>query len=362
MAPLLSPVEEAGKDALIRWRNPTLIKPNNFFDEAEILKANFGRIVNCNSSQVAIIPSASYGFVTAIQNLPRNNGHTAVVVSEEFPSGYYAVKKWCSENSKQLQIVKAPMRLEGMGALWNEKILESINDDTAVVVISSIHWINGTLFDLKEIGRKCKKHNAIFVVDGTQSVGALPMDVNDFQIDALICSGYKWLMGPYSIGLAYYGQNFNEGAPIEETWLNRSNARDFGELTTYVEHYTPGAGRYNVGEYSNFILLPMLNRAIEQLHEWGIKNIQDYCLGLTNPLARFLRIHGFQVEDNLWRAKHLFGFRMPENISQDSFVQMLQERKIFVSVRGKTIRISSHLFNTEKDISALIGVLVDLNV
>ncbi len=360
MSPLLRSVEEIGIESLIRKRNPTCIQPKDFFEKAEVLKSNFGKLVNCPAAQVAIIPAASYGLSTAINNLPLDNGNTALVVSEEFPSGYYAIEKWCKDNRKNLKIIQVPDSLEHRGEKWNAKILETINEDTAVVVMSSIHWKDGTLFDLKRIGAKCKEHGALFIIDGTQSVGALPINVEAFQIDALVCAGYKWLMGPYSIGLAYYSEFFDQGIPLEETWVNRSNARNFSGLTNYVDDYSPGAGRYNVGEYGNFILLPMMNAALEQLLEWKVENIQSYCDDLTRPLIAYLRANGYWIEEDDLRAKHLFGFLLPPGISQEVLLQKLQERKIFVSVRGKAIRLSTHLYTTEKDIEMLIQTLKEL--
>lgn len=360
MSPLLRSVEEAGIAALIKKRNPTQISPIDFFSEAEILRKKFGQLVNCPAHQVAIIPSASYGLTSAINNLPKGNGTTALVVSDEFPSGYYAIEKWCQNNDKHLKVIKAPESTVGRGKEWNKQIIECINDDTAVVMMSSIHWTDGTLYDLKAIGEKCKAYKTLFVVDGTQSVGALPIDVASFQIDALVCAGYKWLMGPYSIGLAYYSEIFNDGTPLEESWMTRSNAQNFSSLTNYVDDYAAGAGRYNVGEFSNFNLLPMLNAAVEQILKWSPANIQSYCEQLSQPLIKFLNDNGFWVEEDNYRAKHLFGILLPAHLDQKVLLQKLQERKIFVSTRGKAIRISLHLYNTKEDIEAMMEVLDNL--
>jgi selenocysteine lyase/cysteine desulfurase len=54
--------------------------------------------------------------------------------------------------------------------------------NTAAVLISSIHWTDGTLFDLRKIGERCREVNALFIVDGTQSVGALPIDVKECKL------------------------------------------------------------------------------------------------------------------------------------------------------------------------------------
>lgn len=360
MSPLLKSVEEAGIHAMQLKRNPIQISPKDFFAGADRLRENFGKLVNCGAEQVAVIPSASYGLSTAVQNLPTNNGYKAIVVADEFPSGYYSIEKWCRKNGKQLITVKPPKESEFRGMNWNQAILDAIDSDTSVVLMSSIHWADGTMYDLKAIGKKCRENNALFIVDGTQSVGALPMDVQEFQIDALVCAGYKWLMGPYSIGVAYFSEKLNGGEPLEESWMTRSNAQDFANLTKYVDDYSPGAGRYNVGEFSNFILVPMLNTAIEQILEWGVEHIQDYCDHLSRPLIQFFKQNGFWVEEDAFRAKHLFGVLLPSGIDREKLLQSLKEKQIYVSVRGEGIRVSLHLFNTAEDVAALEDALREI--
>jgi selenocysteine lyase/cysteine desulfurase len=357
MSPLLKSVEEAGMTGMIKKRNPSAIPTSDFFTEAALVKAKFGKLINAASEQIAIIPSASYGLANAIQNIPVNIGNTALVVSHEFPSGYYAIEKWCKQHHKVLKCINAPNETAIVGEAWNDEILNSITDDTSAVVISSVHWTNGTVFNLKAIGEKCKQHQALFIVDGTQSVGAMPLDVESCHIDALVCAAYKWLMGPYAIGLAYYSKVFNQGTPIEESWLNRSNAHDFTSLTQYSNDYISGASRYSVGALGNFILLPMLNAALDQILSWNPSTIQSYCEELTKPLVDNLNSNGFGIENHHYRTKHLFGFTLPQNVEQSILLKELSDNKIFVSCRGKAIRISTHFYNDQSDIQSLIAVL-----
>lgn len=360
MSPLLKSVEEAGIKGIFRKRNPSSIKPDDFFNEAEEIRLKLANIINASPQQIAIIPSASYGLKSVINNLPVNNGKHAITVAEEFPSDYYTILNWCKKNDKELKVISPPNYPGDRGKNWNAKILEAINADTAVVIISSIHWTDGTKFDLQKIGERCKEVNALFVVDGTQSVGALPIDVTMYRIDALICAAYKWLLGPYSIGFAYFSEYFNQGIPLEDTWMNKPNANDFTSLISYVDGYKPGAARYNVGEFSNFILLPMLNAALVQIIDWKVNLIQDYCGNLIKPLVQLLKEKDFWMEDEKYRTNHLFGFLLPQRVSPTHLLEKLHERKIFVSMRGNAIRVSLHLYNTERDIEALIEVLTTL--
>lgn len=147
MSPLMKTVEEAGITALQKKRNPSLIKADDFFDESVELRKLFAQLINCPAQQVAVIHSASYGLQNAVNNIPVTNGSHAITIADEFPSCYYAVKKWCEANNKTLKVV-APENGPGSKAKkWNEKLLDAITAETSAVVISSIHWMNGTLFD-----------------------------------------------------------------------------------------------------------------------------------------------------------------------------------------------------------------------
>jgi selenocysteine lyase/cysteine desulfurase len=360
MSPLLKSVEDAGITGMRRKRNPSSIKPEDFFNGAAAICVQLGQLVNGPPGQIALIPSASYGLKTAINNLPVNNGKYALTVSDEFPSGYYTISNWCKKNNKTLKIVSPPDTREQRAMKWNEKILASIDGETAVVILSSIHWTDGTRFDLQKLGERCKAMNARFIVDGTQSVGAFPIDVSAYHIDALVCAGYKWLLGPYSTGFAYYSNFFNNGVPLEDSWMVKLNAQNFSSLVSYADEYAPGAARYHMGEFSNFALLPMLHAAVAQILDWQVPLIQAYSENLVKPLVEALQERNWWVEDAAFRAAHLFGFLLPPSVQPGFLLEKLQERKIFVSLRGEAIRVSAHVYNTENDMAALIEVLKEV--
>jgi selenocysteine lyase/cysteine desulfurase len=358
MSPLLKSAEKAAIKGVSLKRDPSVIKPHHFFDGVEIVKEKFAQIIHAEASQIAIIPSASYGLMNAVQNVNCQSGQHAITVVDEFPSGQFALDRWCQENDAELIKIQTDDTQNKCHA-WNSKILESINEKTAMVLMSSVHWMDGTLFYLDEIGRRCRAVGATFIVDGSQSVGALPIHVDDCHIDALICAGYKWLLGPYSLGIAYYGEHFNDGRPIEESWMNRNNARNFSNLTDYDPTYRPGAQRYSVGEATNWIHLPMLDAGLQQLLDWGVPSVQSYCKHLTDPLINTLKEMDFQIEDDEHRAFHLFGLRLPLGFNIETFMDKLQKRNIFLSVRGRSIRISPHLYNTSEEIDLLTEAITE---
>tara|TARA_B110000971_G_scaffold221902_1_gene271398 strand:- start:8970 stop:10109 length:1140 start_codon:yes stop_codon:yes gene_type:complete len=349
-SPLLKNGELLAIQALKKERNPSYLKPFDYFNISEEIRKEFSKIINSNKDEVAIIPSSSYGFANVFNNL-KINGNKAITVENEFPSGYFSIKKWCSEKNIQLETIK---RNNLSAQDWNKKIINSIDSDTSVVIISSVHWMNGTKFDLKKIGEKCKNNNTFFIVDGTQSVGALSIDVKDFKIDALICAGYKWLFGPYSMALGYYSSKFNDGIPIEESWMNRTNAQDFSNLTEYDSKYKPMAGRYNVGETTNFILSPIMLNGLKQINSWGINNIESYCKKLSKIVISELSPLGIAFENENYFTYHLFSLGLPKHLNLLTFKKILEKKKIRVSIRGANLRVSINVFNDERDIDKLV--------
>lgn len=358
MAPLLKSVEKAGVRGVRLKRNPANIHPGDFFSITTALRTAFANLIHVSDpNRIAIIPSASYGIATVTRNLKLQKGENVLVAAEQFPSNYYPWQSLCAETGAELKIVSPEKRLEGRGKIWNAKFLESINPQTRAVAVAHTHWADGTLFDLEALRARTREVGAILVIDGTQSVGALPFDVSKIQPDALVCAAYKWLLGPYSIGLAYYGDYFNDGRPIEENWIHRLDSENFSGLVNYEPRYQPGALRYGVGEHSNFILAPMALKAIAQINRWGVENIQEYCRSITDPAIAALREKGFIIEELPFRASHLFGVRHSKPLDLEKVKEKLNRFKVHVSVRGSAIRVSPHVYNDAEDMNRLAKIL-----
>jgi len=357
MSPLLKSVEEKGIEGMQRKRNPISIKPVDFFTGVVGVRQKYARMVNGDPMQVAVMPAVSYGMNSVIRNIPYRKGQHALTISEEFPSCYYTAQRWCKDHGAELKVIARNDDIPQKGKEWNSRILEAINNDTAFIVMASVHWMNGTRFNLEKIGDRCQEVGAKLIVDGSQSVGALPIDVKACHIDALICAAYKWLMGPYSTALSYIQEDFNQGIPLEESWMTRPNSERFDRLTQYEEGYKPGAIRFDVGQSSNFIFMPMLDEALGQLLEWGVEEIQEYSRVLGAPLiAHFLK-KGAPVDDESYRAHHLMGLQLPAGTNGEVLVSELQSRNVYVSLRGNNIRISLNVFNNEADVQELIAAL-----
>lgn len=357
MGPLPRAVEEAGVAGIARKRNPAGMGADDFFRESDAVREAFTRLIRGDDpGRVAILPSVSYGVATVARNAGLQRGHEIVLTEEQFPGNVYGWRRAAAEAGASIRMV-GPGGPPPRGARWNERLLEAIGPRTRVVSLGHVHWTDGTRFDLPAIGARAREVGALLVVDGTQSVGALPFHLPEIRPDALITAAYKWLLGPYSVALAWMGPAFDDGVPLEETWIAREGSRNFGGLVHYRDDYDPGAVRYDVGERSNFILLPMTLAALRLLLEWTPEVVARHTAELSAPLVAWAREEGWGAEDEGWRAPHLFGLRLPDGVERETVARELERRNVVVSVRGEALRISPNLYNDAGDMDALRDVL-----
>ena len=356
MSPQLKSVSALGVNQLLKKEKPYHFTIDDFFEPRKALKQSFASLIHAaDFSSIAIIPSVSYGIASVANNIRLDKGEEVIVCEGQFPSHIYAWMELVNKNGGELVTIAAPALQENRAAKWNEDIINAIGPKTKVVALPHIHWADGTSYDLKAIRARTQDVGAKLIIDGTQSVGAFPFSVSEIQPDAVICAGYKWLMGPYGIGVAYFAPSFWEGTPIEYNWMNRKESEDFANLTQYQSHYQPGAERFSMGGSSNFIHTPMLTQAIHQVIEWGPESIQKYCGFLIAEAIDQLRVKGCFVEESKGRADHLFGVYLPKHVDKNALKEKLKSEQIHVSFRGDAIRISPHLYNIKEDLDRFVS-------
>ena len=351
MSPQLHEVSEVGKEAVMRKSRPWWVRPEDFFNDSEALRKLFARLVDADAEGVALVPSASYGLAVAAANVPVKVGQRLLVLAEEFPSNVYPWRELAQRAGGQVVTVRRPEDGD-----WTRALLEELDERTALVAVPHCHWTDGGLVDLVRVGQRVREVGAALAVDATQSLGALPLSVAEVKPDFLVAAGYKWLMGPYSQGYLYVAPRFREGQPIEHNWLMRGGSEDFARLVDYRDDFQPGARRFDVGERSNFVLVPMAMAALRQLLKWGAADVQETLRALTERVAKGARALTLEVPPESQRAGHMVGLKRRGGYGPDVAAK-LAARKVFVSVRGDSIRVSPHLYNTEADVDRLLEEL-----
>ncbi|MEE8396631.1 MAG: aminotransferase class V-fold PLP-dependent enzyme [bacterium] len=360
MSPTLKASEAAGVAGLRRKNDPASIGPADFFAPVDALRELVGRLVNAGPERVAFVPSVSYGLALATRNVPLHTGQNVVVPDEEFPSNVYGWMERCREQGGELRLVPRPGDTARPGTVWSERMLEAIDARTAAVSITALHWADGTLFDLERIARRTREVGAFLVLDGTQSIGAVPFDFQKLQPDLLICAGYKWCLGPYSYGFAVLGDRLLEGRPLEDAWQHRAGSEDFSSLIHYTETLRSGGRRFDMGEQANLVAVPMLSEALRQILQWGVENIQAYCEALADDLRQALAASPYSLALKGQQGSHMFGIHVPGEGQVAAVLEALGRRGISVSQRGNAIRVSPHLYNRREDMAALAETLLSV--
>ena len=350
LSPLMKSAMDAGTAGLARKAHPWEITPDKFFTGSDEFRATAAQFIDCSADDIAIVPSASYGIATAARNLPVQKGQSILVLEEQFPSNYYPWQRRAEETGASLKVVAWPRNED-----WTAAVLDALTPDVAVAALPHVHWTSGGRLDLVRIGEACRKLGAALALDLTQSLGALPFSVRDVQPDLAVAASYKWLLGPYSIGLLYVAPKWQGGIPLEENWIQRANARDFSS-TLYTENYDKGARRFDMGERSNFASLPAAVRAMKQLLEWEVAQVSETAGALNRRLAEAAAELGFDAPAEPWRAPHYLALRRKAAIPKE-LPEMLAREKVFVSVRGSSIRVTPHVYNTVEDCERLIACL-----
>src|SRR6202521_3226800 len=196
MSPLMKPALEAGTVGLARKAHPWELTPDKFFTGADEFRATAAQLLDCPGDCIAIVPSASYGIATAARNLPVKKGQSILVLEEQFPSNYYPWQRRAEETGASLKIVAWPVDND-----WTAAVLDSLTSDVAIAALPNVQWTSGGRLDLVRIGAACRKLGTALVLDLAQSLGALPFSVGDVRPDFAVAASYKWLLGPYSVGL-----------------------------------------------------------------------------------------------------------------------------------------------------------------
>jgi len=354
-SPNLQAALAAGESGLRRKSAPWTIHLPDFFAEVEAARGAFAALIGAKAGDIAIVPAASYGIATAAANLPLGPGQGIVILRNQFPSNVFAWEEKAAAADGALVRVAQPEDGD-----WTRDVLAAIDGRIGIVALPHAHWCDGTRLDLVAIGARCRAVGAALVVDGTQSVGALPFDVGAIQPDFLACGGYKWLFCPYTVSFLYVAPHRQEGRPLEANWADRAGAEHGhpwqGGVMGYGEGWQPGARRFDMGERAHFALLPMALVGLRQLAAWTVPAINAYITAINDRLVAETEDLGLRAAPKTHRAGHLLGLTLPGGLPA-GFQTRLEAEGVHVSLRGDTIRVSPHLWIDDEDVERFLAVL-----
>ena len=351
MSPQLYRVRAAGEIALDRRSRPWSIAAEDWFIDVERLRGLFADMIGANMEGIALVPSTSYGFAVAARNLPLAPADRVMVLAEEYPSGIYTWRAATRAVTAEILTVHRES-----GQTWTDAVLSGLDERVSIVSVPQVHWTDGSLIDLAAVSARAQDVGARLVIDGSQSIGAMPLDVAALRPDFVVTVGYKWLLGPFGLGYLYVAEEHRNGEPIEHNWIVRDGSEDFARLIDYRDTYQPGARRFDVGERTNFELIPMAIAALEQLHAWQIPRVAAELATLTARIAAKAEQLGLDPLFEDHRGPHMLGIQLPEPGRSD-ILSAMAAVNCFAAVRGESLRIAPHLHVNDDDLDRLTTAL-----
>jgi selenocysteine lyase/cysteine desulfurase len=242
-----------------------------------------------------------------------------------------------------------------------DELRAAITPRTRLFCTTWVHSFSGFTVDLEGLGAICREHGVRFVVNGSQALGACPLDLSAAPVDAFISVGFKWLCGPYGTGFAWIRPEFRDRLrPTKAYWLAMQTARDLeNDVVTVELRENLGARNYDVFGTANFFNFVPFAVAVEHLASLGLERIRDHDQALV---SRF--VDGIEAQYTVTSPRAagpqrstLVFFSHKDKNENHRIHDALIRVGVHVALRGGSMRVAPHLYNGTGDIDRALGAL-----
>jgi cysteine desulfurase/selenocysteine lyase len=313
----------------------------------ETLRQSAARLLHCDSEQVAIVAGASEILGQLPWLLQPKLGGTILAVSSDFPA---ITRPWLHlaalKNHRVRFVDDQPT------CNLTDTLIEAIDENTAVVAVSSVQYATGTVVDISRLRRSTAQVGARLVVDATQAAGAMRVDAAAWKADAVVASGYKWLGGHGGVALAIMSPLLLDQIPPLLGWMGASDPFEFDPTSVSL---AGDARRYTQSTMS-YASMAGLTVALEQLLSLGHARIEAHARTLAAMLVSYASKYGWQPFRSLGdpaASPHIISLGHPRE-SVQVVVESLRDHNIVCGIRGGRIRISLAPYNDASDVNTLM--------
>ncbi len=342
------------RQAIEMKHNPSRIVARDFFELPESVRGRLAALIGVKPRHVALTNSATQGLGLLAAGLTLEAGDEVVVSADNFPSNLFT---WLHLRRRGVRVhVLKP----ACGVLTPEEVAAVLNAATRVVALDWVSYTTGARIDLQRIGDLAHQAGAMFVVDGTQGVGAVEMDVSRLPVDVLSVAAYKWLLGPYSTGFVYIRPEVRARLDVPVVnWLSVEGSDDFDHLPVDEFRLPDSAKIFDTPATANFLNLHGLDASLEYVQGVGVRAVAAHCRKLLDYLAEKVVARGLRLSAAARPESNsaILCFQADALDATQRLFQKLRARNIAVSLRQGMIRVSPYLYNDEADIDRLVAAL-----
>lgn len=315
--------------------------------EAE-LRGQFSQLINAPSpDDIALLKNTSEALSFVAYGLKWKPGDNVVISNEEFPSNAIV---WHSLKDKGVEVREIDLSSDTSP---EDALLNSIDDSTRLLSISSVQYASGLRMNLTYLGEACKKKKVLFCVDAIQSLGIIPFDVNAINADFVMADTHKWMLGPEGVTLFYCRAELRNQLQLHEYgW------RMLEDMTNYTAtdwKISNTATRFECGS-PNMLGIHGANASLSLILEIGVDDIEKELLKRTQ-----FTIDSIHNSDNLTlitndhpeRLAGIITFQSSK-IDSQALYQELMKNNVICAPRGGGVRFSPHFYTRFDDINAAV--------
>jgi cysteine desulfurase/selenocysteine lyase len=333
---------------------PHRIADEAFAEVPRRLKQALGRLVGVPADQVILGNSTSYGLHLLVQGVDWRHGDEVLLVDGDFPA---TVVPWLPLAERGVRV----RLLRPEGAVLEAGQLEAeLTPATRLFCTSWVFSFTGHAVDLAALGRVCRRAGVTFVVNGSQAVGAAPLDLAAVPVDALVSCGFKWLCGPYATGFCWLRPDLLASLTYRPAyWLGHQGQDDLGQATAYRLRDDLGAAAWDVFGTANFLNFRPWTASVEHLLDLGVDRIAAHDQRLVDRLLDGLDPDRYRLVSPGQGPRRstlvVLGHRQEER--NPELHRRLDEAGVDLAFRRGHLRASPHLYNAEADVDRALGVL-----
>ncbi len=296
------------------------------------VRGQLAALLGVQPVDLTFVSNTTEGLNLAAHSLQWRAGDRIVLAEDEFPS---VARIWEPALQRGAELVRVPVPSEE--ERW-AALMQAVDARTRVLVVSQTHSSTGTTLDLDTLGRHCHAQGALFVVDGMQSLGAVPVSLA--HVDAYAASFFKWMLCGFGIGVLVTSPAARQA--MVPAWRGYANMDDPRQLQ-YAHINTPA--------------LYALGATLDLLESVGWPVIHAQVQRLGDHLVAAAEQHGLDLVTPRNQRAGIFVVRAPDG---EAARVRLAERNISVSARGVGVRISPHFYNTPAEVGQCCAELAQI--
>lgn len=354
-APLPLSAIRAAENAL-QWKMlPFNIPDGLHWDLPDRVRPKLARIIGANPDDVAITTGASAGAACVAAGIDWQPGDEVLIGQREFPIHYSSWLPYEGAGKLKMRLVAPAGRF-----IAADDYIRAIGPRTRVVSASLVRFDDGARLDAARVAEACHAVGAMLLLDASQCAGAMPINVAELKADFIACSGYKWLLGPYGTGFFWVapdaGKRLKTG-PLNYQALEGS--RNLSGLPVQNWRAVPGARRWDAAETANFTNLAALDASLDLVLAASVEEIANHNHALIGQIIERLpgsRCTLASPAERERRGPYVCIAAQDPNETA-ALYEKLRAKRVFVSLREGSIRISPYLYNTPDQISRLMDLL-----